>query len=172
MSAGRDGFDYGAIARELFPQHLDLTPLRGRDHGLVRCIFHADRTASLSVNIAIGTFNCFGCGAQGGVVDFARRIGADLPVGDGAGRPPRRLRPLAEARLDVLRLGRQQIERMARYRELYAAADEEREGMRVVDRARQLATQLDPDDPRTWDLLADAADLERSINRDFSEAWT
>jgi hypothetical protein len=175
VSTPSDQIDYAALARELFQQHLDLSPLRGRDHGLVRCIFHTDRTPSLNVNLRTGLFNCFGCGAHGGAVDFARRVGAQLPERPAPMRQPRRLTELDKARREVLRLGRQQVARMASYRALFAAADEEREAMRVVEQARRFATKLGPDDPRTWDLLADAADLERRINNEcgsvFGQVW-
>ena len=32
----------------------------------VRCIFHQDRHASLSIHCERGAFRCFGCGAHGG----------------------------------------------------------------------------------------------------------
>lgn len=38
---------------------------------LVPCCFHHDKTASLSLDMLSGRFNCFGCGASGGdIVDF------------------------------------------------------------------------------------------------------
>ena len=38
---------------------------------LVPCCFHHDKTASLSLDMVSGRFNCFGCGASGGdIVDF------------------------------------------------------------------------------------------------------
>ena len=62
-------------ALALFERHLDLRPLHGRARGLVRCRFHEDRTGSLSVDLAQGVFNCFGCGAQGGVRKFRELVG-------------------------------------------------------------------------------------------------
>src|SRR5262245_48100658 len=62
-------------AVEIFGRHLDLTPLRGRHRGLVRCPFHQDRTPSLSVDLEAGMFHCFGCGASGGIAKFRELVG-------------------------------------------------------------------------------------------------
>ena len=36
-----------------------------------KCVFHSDKTPSLSINADTGAFYCFGCGASGGdVLDF------------------------------------------------------------------------------------------------------
>ncbi len=59
----------------IFARHLDLSPLGLRRRGLVRCPFHQDRTASLSVDLDAGVFHCFGCGQQGGVKAFAQLVG-------------------------------------------------------------------------------------------------
>jgi CHC2 zinc finger len=46
----------------------------------VRCVFHEDGHASLSIHRERGAFRCFGCGARGGdVLAFERRrSGADF----------------------------------------------------------------------------------------------
>jgi hypothetical protein len=44
-------------------------------HGLVRCIFHPEKTASLSIDTERGLFHCFGCGIGGGVSAFALAVG-------------------------------------------------------------------------------------------------
>ena len=42
-----------------------------RQKALVQCCFHADKTASLSLDLSTGRFYCFGCEAKGGnVLDF------------------------------------------------------------------------------------------------------
>jgi hypothetical protein len=43
--------------------------------GLVRCIFHHEKTASLSIDTERGLFHCFGCGIGGGVSAFALAVG-------------------------------------------------------------------------------------------------
>ena len=43
--------------------------------GIVRCLFHQDKTPSLSIDIERGLFHCFGCGASGGVRKFAELLG-------------------------------------------------------------------------------------------------
>ena len=42
--------------------------------GLVRCRFHPDRHASLSIDLDRGLFNCFGCGVHGDAIEFEQRI--------------------------------------------------------------------------------------------------
>lgn len=45
--------------------------LRREGHDLFgRCPFHAEKTASFSVNDAKGFFHCFGCNAHGDVLDW------------------------------------------------------------------------------------------------------
>ena len=39
--------------------------------GMARCPFHNDRTPSMKVD---RRFHCFGCGADGDVIDFAARL--------------------------------------------------------------------------------------------------
>jgi len=41
----------------------------------IHCIFHDDRSASLSVDLDAGVFHCFGCGQQGGIKRFAALVG-------------------------------------------------------------------------------------------------
>jgi DNA primase len=49
-----------------------------RERGLSKCVFHDDRTPSLSVTpsgkFGADLFNCFGCGASGDVVSFLARL--------------------------------------------------------------------------------------------------
>src|SRR5881396_495732 len=79
--------NYAARARDLFARYLDLAPLGSRTRGVVLCVFHRERTASLSIDLDAGLFNCFGCGAQGGVRDFAALVGE--PLGDSLREPHR-----------------------------------------------------------------------------------
>ncbi|MDB5061351.1 MAG: hypothetical protein JWP67_1194 [Mucilaginibacter sp.] len=39
-----------------------------------RCPFHKDETTSLMVQVESNVFKCFGCGAEGGPVEFVSRI--------------------------------------------------------------------------------------------------
>lgn len=41
---------------------------------LTLCPFHPDESPSFSFNVKKGTFNCFGCGEQGGLIKFAQLI--------------------------------------------------------------------------------------------------
>jgi hypothetical protein len=49
-----------------------------RERGLSRCVFHDDKTPSMSVSpsgkFGADLFNCFGCGAAGDVVGFLSRL--------------------------------------------------------------------------------------------------
>jgi DNA primase len=39
-------------------------------NGMLKCPFHADDTASMKIYSRTGTFNCFGCGANGDAIEF------------------------------------------------------------------------------------------------------
>lgn len=85
-----------------FEKQLGLS-LDVRDEGQavnVRCPLHDDSTASLSINITGGVFNCFGCGQSGNNFEFERllhggtiqqayfRVGKVLEVADLRARVP------------------------------------------------------------------------------------
>ena len=83
----------------------------------IRCPFHAgDRQASLHIYPGSGGFHCFGCGANGSVIDFVMRlfdlnfrqavlrINADFHLGLTASKPDRASRSAAlEARREEQR---------------------------------------------------------------------
>ena len=46
---------------------------QGSQH-LVVCPFHKEKVGSLSVNLNLKVFHCFGCGAKGDVLDFVATI--------------------------------------------------------------------------------------------------
>jgi DNA primase len=48
-------------------------PRNGR--GVVLCLFHQEKTPSLSIDLEKGVFHCFGCGVGGGVKKFAELVG-------------------------------------------------------------------------------------------------
>src|SRR6056297_3063026 len=48
-------------------KHYDLQPDR---NGMLKCPFHADDTASMKIYANTNTFNCFGCGKNGDVIEF------------------------------------------------------------------------------------------------------
>ena len=52
-------------------QAAELYGIRVRRNGMVCCPFHADRTPSMKVD---RRFHCFGCGADGDVIDFVSRL--------------------------------------------------------------------------------------------------
>lgn len=49
-----------------------------RKNALVRCPFHDDRVASLSIDLERGFWICFACGERGGIHSLAARLGANL----------------------------------------------------------------------------------------------
>ncbi len=42
-------------------------------HNFLRCPFHGDEDPSLKIYPDTNTFNCFGCGAAGDVIEFIER---------------------------------------------------------------------------------------------------
>jgi len=50
--------------------HYNLQPDR---HNFIKCPFHGDEDPSLKIYPETGTFNCFGCGAAGDVIEFIER---------------------------------------------------------------------------------------------------
>jgi len=149
----------GAAPRTLFDTHLDLTPLRGRREGLVRCPFHDDRTPSLSVDLDRGVFHCFGCGEGGGRHRFAALVGVSHLPADG---PRPRESALQVARRDAWR---RELRRLEEYREwigpLFEIADFIRRSTRAIRQAREVATLLGPNEPRVWRMLEHATEVER-----------
>jgi hypothetical protein len=112
----------------------------------------------MSIDLDRGVFNCFACGASGGFVRFAELVGERA-----SGPAPRRSHesPLQEARRQILRIARAQDARRAEWMPYWLASDHVRLCARLVREARQWATQLGPDNPRTWPLLERAAAVER-----------
>ncbi len=131
------------VAQDVFGRHLDLAPLRGRRHGLVKCPFRDEKTGSLSVDLDLGLFNCFGCGAQGGVRRFAELVGEqrDDP---GPHRP------------------RRHPDRLAPWVPLFRLAHFGCHADRVAASLRREATMSDPADEATWNLLQDAVRWEQA----------
>ena len=63
---------------ELLARHVRKLTLRGeKASGL--CPFHDEKTPSFTAHLGKGVYYCFGCGAKGGVVAFAKAVGAQLP---------------------------------------------------------------------------------------------
>ena len=53
-------------------EHVGLKRVGRRYQGL--CPFHAEKTASFSVNPELGLYHCFGCGAGGDAIQFVREV--------------------------------------------------------------------------------------------------
>jgi CHC2 zinc finger len=148
-------------ARVLFNNYLDLSPLRGRPRGVVRCIFHRDKTASLSVDVDKGVFHCFGCAQQGGLRRFAQLVGEVTAAP--SRRPSPNESPLEEAQR-LLRYEQRRQERMEHWAELCSTMRELLCLERLISRARDHATALGPDSDRAWELLADAAVVQSFVD--------
>lgn len=121
--------------------------------GRVRCIFHAEKTPSLSVDLARGLFHCFGCGVEGGWSRFLEMVG-ERPEARPVEREPTLVeRALAQpwARPGVV--------------ESYHRADEARGLRRRADECRRYARDHPLDDDARWALLADAAWYETEAHR-------
>lgn len=148
------------LAEQVFGRHIDLAPLRGRRRGLVGCPFHDDGHASLSVDLDRGLFNCFGCGAKGGVKRFAALVGEPLKLTTSPSRRPQARSLLDQARARVLAEARRQQQRLAPYRDLMTISEYIRRRLLAAHEARRLATVVGPSD-RVWDALVLAAQVER-----------
>ena len=144
-------------APDLFARHLDLEPLRGRRRGSVRCIFHPERTPSLSIDLDRGLFCCFGCGEQGGIRRFAELVGESPPR---ALRLVRRKETEAEAgRREVLEEAERARARMAPWADLLAIVGWAWTVRGTIRRVREVCTELG-DTEQTTRVLAHAARLE------------
>ncbi len=66
---GRSG-----VIRSLYAELGASIPDRGGMRPRVPCLFHADRSGDLSIDLDIGTFHCFGCRASGDVVTAWAKI--------------------------------------------------------------------------------------------------
>jgi CHC2-type zinc finger protein len=150
----------------IFERHLDLTPLRGRRRGLTHCLFHGeDRRPSLSVDLDAGLFNCFACGARGGVKRFAELMGERpmLPTYRGPESD------LARALGEVLRVARAWDERRAAWLPWWLANDLIRLRIQAVRQAHDWTQVLGPDHPRTWPVLELAARVETEALADTAQ---
>ena len=58
---------------DIVQEHVSLRRSGSSWKGL--CPFHSEKTPSLNVNPATGTFHCFGCGVGGDVIEFVQAIG-------------------------------------------------------------------------------------------------
>lgn len=58
------------LSIETVLNHYDLQPDR---HNFIKCPFHGDNDPSLKIYTETNTFNCFGCGATGDVIEFIER---------------------------------------------------------------------------------------------------
>jgi len=58
------------LSIETVLSHCDLRPDK---HHLLKCPFHDDKDPSLKIYPETNTFNCFGCGAAGDVIEFIER---------------------------------------------------------------------------------------------------
>jgi len=142
-------------ASGLFERHLDLAPLKGRRHGLVRCIFHGpDSTPSFSVHLDRGLFHCFACGVGGGRARVAELVGVEAPHADGPRGAP-----------NIVALARRQAWAKPGILESYRGSDAVRRRLQWAARLRRTASRLSHD--ATWETLAEAARVDRlALNLD------
>src|SRR5262245_52855493 len=132
---------------------------RTRGGWVARCPAHRDRHDSLSLKITddekLLVHDFGGCRTEDVVAAVGLTL-ADL-CGDRPPRPPRSPRastvtPLDEARRDVIREARRQLERLRPWHPVFEAADAVRLTQRLATTVRQT--------PTSWALLADAAVIE------------
>jgi hypothetical protein len=138
----------------------DLSRLRG-SRGVIPCLFHDDRHPSLSLDLDRGLFNCFACGARGGVLDLRRLLGEETAIAMRPGRRPPPASTLQQTRRRVMEAERRAEARRAEWAPWHVVNDYAGRCRHAVRDARQIATLLGPEDLRTWSLLARAAAVER-----------
>jgi hypothetical protein len=143
------------LSHDIFERHLDLSPLRGRRHGLVGCPFHHDDTPSLSVDLDREVFNCFGCGVRGGRNRFAELVGERRPPQPA----PSSESPLQRARREILRVARRQPGAQPEVQLVYGFSDRIRMSRKAIVSLRRLAERTEDDDQQ-WEILAAAARIE------------
>lgn len=136
----------------LFARHLDLEPLGHRRRGLVRCRFHDDRSASLSLDLDAGVFHCFGCGQQGGLKRFAALVGE---MEASPSNPTTEDEP--NPWLIAMRLARRQAWSRDGVGDVYTSSDWIRVQRQRIARIRAAANEDD------WCWLKAAADAERFV---------
>jgi AAA domain-containing protein/CHC2-type zinc finger protein len=68
-----DAFTFDEAFR-YFSYRLPHEHLTTRDSMNVRCPFHGEKHASMSLNLKMAVWNCKGCNLSGGVLDFERRM--------------------------------------------------------------------------------------------------
>jgi hypothetical protein len=141
------------IDASIFSRHLDLKHLRGL-RGKVRCIFHQERTASLSIDLEAGVFHCFGCGVEGGVKRFAELVGETAPS------DVRPAEPETTWQAAMRMVGEQRWSQEAVWR-TYELADWVRRTRHAVADVRRLAAR---DCEACWAVLERAAHLETVAN--------
>ncbi len=61
-------------SRRYFESRLHGQRIGSRREASVKCPFHDDGTASLSINLERGIWRCFACNVGGGILDFERRL--------------------------------------------------------------------------------------------------
>jgi hypothetical protein len=53
---------------------------KSSDRYVALCCFHAERSPSMTLRPSLDAYHCFSCGAKGGYVALAKRLGVDLDV--------------------------------------------------------------------------------------------
>lgn len=65
----RSALDFGTVL-----SHSNIEYPVGRNQIKILCPFHPEKTPSLSINVADGKWQCFGCGAKGNTLEFLVRL--------------------------------------------------------------------------------------------------
>lgn len=68
--------NYAAIIKKMVTtqQVFEFYGYKPNQSGFVHCPFHSEKTASLKVYKGDGGWNCFGCGENGDVIDFVKKL--------------------------------------------------------------------------------------------------
>lgn len=116
---------------------------------MVRCLFHPDKTPSMSIDTERGLFHCFGCGIGGGVRKFAELLGEKWANPRSESRMAR-ADGIARARAREAHVSRERAKfnsLIEQYRELEAEREVAEFADRVIDRCPNLLT---PAEQASW----------------------
>lgn len=93
-------------------QYVEMQPV-GR-HLVGKCPFHVEQTPSFMVRPSAGTFRCFGCWAQGDVIEFVMRVEPADRHSPTLRQPPQRTTSLNQTRQQSSTCHRQRAQRAHR----------------------------------------------------------
>lgn len=174
--------DLAALAIDVEQHLLAAGAQRRGKNWRFRCPVHPDQHPSADYAPAKACWVCRSCGAGGGIVDLARRLGLDVPPGMGRRPTPAvtvpppppgvDAAPWRDAWLEILEVVREQDDDLAEYRDAGPFIDMVRARIQLVAAARRSVSSLG-DCEAAWQLAEKAARIEsitRALEADLDAA--